>query len=120
MHLKTATEALYSDTIKLRELAQIYGEQTVTLWIEAWLVNLSEFMDFKISEGQSTKTAMLILEEGYMFNLAEITLCFKRIMKLEFYGQFKASVIIGEIKRYRNERGKALTGLGSDEQKRIT
>lgn len=122
MPIKSTKQALLADIVKIRELSQIYGENLISLWIQAWLVTLSSYMDFEITEQQSKITSMQIIEECYMFNLAELTLVFKRIIKGYygiFYGKFNGQSIIKSFIQYRKERGIELSKLNTEEQKKL-
>lgn len=119
---KTPHEAILSNTIKLNELSQTYGEQTIVRWIRLWIVNLSKFMDFSVDDMQCKRTAILILEGGYMLNMAELTLFFKRIMNGhygEFYGKFNPQQVLRPLREYRTERGRVILKMSDDEQKKI-
>jgi len=122
INIKTFEDALKSKKIKLRELSLAYGEQIIIGWIQAWLINLSGYMNFSITEQQAKTTAIFILEDCYMFNLAEFTLLFRKINRGnygQFYGQFNGQIIMAACKEYRNQRGKVLSGLSEEEQKQI-
>lgn len=108
-----------SDTMKLWELAQVYGQKTVCLWIEAWLVNLSEYMDFEVSEHQTTSTSIMILEELYMLKIPEFTLFFKKLRKGnygQFYGKFNGQIIMLAALEFRKQRGTILSKEPTEEQ----
>lgn len=122
VNIKTVEDALKSKKIKLRELSFAYGEQVIIGWIQAWLINLSGYMNFSITEQQAKTTAVFILEDCYMFNLAEFTLLFRKIGRGnygQFFGQFNGQIIMAACKEYRNQRGKILSGLPTDEQKEL-
>jgi hypothetical protein len=109
---RTPGAALQSGKIKIRELVDCYGDRLIIAWLKAWLVNLSHYMDFDINTSQGHKTAMFILEECYMLNLAEISLLFKKIMKGnygEFYNKFNGQIILRACREYRKERGRILS-----------
>jgi hypothetical protein len=112
LQYKTVADALYSGKIKISELSVSYGEELIITWLRAWLVTLSNYMDFEINESQSKKTAMFILEECYMLNLAELSLLFKRIMKGHyghFFNKFNGQIIMHACREYRKERGLILS-----------
>jgi hypothetical protein len=111
---KTIKEAHLSRKAKLIDLSHAYGEELVMAWIEAWLVNLAAYMNFDISNQQSSETAMFILEELFMLNIPEFTLLFKRIKKGrygEFYGRFNGQIILRACKEFRIERGNIISKL---------
>ena len=118
--IKTAESALLSNKIKVRELAKVYTEDAVLVWIESWIANLAAFKDISIEESQVKKTAMFILEEVYMLNLAELTLLFKRIMKGSiFYNKFDGTTIIHAARDYRQERGRILSKMSTEQYKEL-
>lgn len=119
---KTIEDALKSNKIKLNELSEAYGEQIILGWIQAWLINLSKYMDFSVSEQQVKNTSLFILEDCYALNVVEITLIFRRIIKGyygNFYGKFNGQIIINACKEYRKQRGIELSKLDSSEQDKI-
>ena len=121
MGIKSNTDGLNANTIKLRELADCYGDENVSNWIAAWLVSLSSKMDFQISPEQAITTSMFILEELYMINIAEFSLFFKRLLKGHygvFYGKFNIQTILIACKEFRMQRGKILLGMDYEEQKK--
>lgn len=116
---KTLEEALCSEKIKIRLLAKIYGDETVVTWMQSWLINISKYMDFTISDDQARKTAMFLAEELYMLNLAEITLFFKKLLKGvygEFFGKFNGQIIMSGAMRYRQERGRIVSNMSTEQQ----
>jgi len=122
LEYKTPVEALFSEKIKISELSICYGEQLIITWLRAWLVTLSNYMDFEINESQSRKTAMFILEECYMLNLAELSLLFKKIMKGhygQFFNKFNGQIIIQACREYRKERGLILSRQSSHIQSKL-
>jgi len=118
----TAELALETKMVKLRELAEIYNRQTPVSLMEIWLVNLSTFMGFEITDQQARETAQYIFEEVGMLNIAEITLLFKRIKKGkygDFYGRFNGQLILKACREYRKERGNILTKMSTDKQLKL-
>jgi hypothetical protein len=108
--------------VKLSELCKAYNDKSITAWIQAWLINLAKYMDFSVTPEQVKSTAIAILEECYMLNLAEFTLLFRRILKGYygiFYGKFNGQMIIGACISFRQERGKILAKMSTEEQKKI-
>lgn len=120
--VKTVEDALMGKKIKLRELSVAYGEEIIIGWIQAWLINLSRYMNFSITTQQAKTTAMFILEDCYMLNIVEFTLLFRKITRGnygEFFGKFNGQIIMSACKQYRNQRGKILVALSEDEQKSL-
>lgn len=119
---KTIEDALLSKKIKLRVLSVAYGEQVILAWIQAWLINLSSYMNFSITEQQSKTTAMFILEDCYMLNIVEFTLLFRKLGRGyygEFYGKFNGQIIMNACREYRNNRGKVLSQKTASEQAKL-
>lgn len=119
---RTVKDALLSGKLKLRQIAEVYDDESVSLFLETWLVQLARDMGFQISEAQARETAILLLEEIYMLNLSELTLLFKKIRKGDygtFYGSFNMQTIVIAAKRYRQERGKEVLKLPTELQQKI-
>lgn len=117
--IKTNLQGIKSNTVKLRELVDCFGEQNIWAWISSWLVNLSGFMDFKISPVQAKTTAILILEEMGNINISEFTLFFKKLRKGDyglFFGKFNGQIILQGCKKFRTARGIVLNKMKFDEQ----
>ena len=115
---KTCKDALTSGKIKIRELAAIYGDRPVVGWLSTWLISIASIMDFEISNQQRKATALMLVEELYMLNMAEITLFFKRLQKGRygiFYNKFNMQTILVAAKEFRNERGRELSKLSDSE-----
>ena len=121
-HIKTVEDGLVSRKIKVRELAAIYGEDKIASWISLWLISLSKYMDFQISNEQADITSIDILSEMYMLNIAELTLLFTRIRKGHygiFYGKFNMQTIMLACKGFRVERGGILSKMKEEEQNKL-
>lgn len=120
--IKTIEQALKSGKIKLIELVSSYSEQSILLWIQAWLVSLSGYMNFSINESQAKNTSMFILEDCYMLNLSEFTLMFKKIIRGNygiFYSQFNGQVIVSACKQYRQQRGDIISKMTEEERREL-
>jgi hypothetical protein len=103
-------------------LSQAYSERAVVAWIQTWLISLSMYMNFDISEQQVVTTATLILEECYMFNIVEFNLLFRKMKKGEygiFYGKFNGQTIIKGCIKFRKERGIILSKMTASDQNKI-
>lgn len=119
---KTINEALRAKRVKLRELSRAYGENGIIAWIKTWLISIAMYMDFEITQEQAKGTALLILEEMYMLNMAEFTLLFKRMKKGKygiFYGKFNGQTILRACKEFREERGGIISRMDEKEQKEL-
>lgn len=66
-----------------------FGEDFIQAYIEGWIVNIREFINVgkKMTDEQTQETAMLIVEEYYNLNLADINVIFKNA-KLGKYGKY--------------------------------
>jgi len=66
-----------------------FGADFVQAYIEGWVVNIREFINVgkKMTDEQTQETAMLIVDEYYNLNLADINLIFKNA-KLGKYGKY--------------------------------
>ena len=118
--IKTNLDGLESKTINIRELSDCYGDENISNWIAAWLISVSAYMNFEISTQQARITSLLILEELYMINIAELTLFFKQLRKGRygiFYGKFNGQTILVASKEFRMERGRVLAKLPSEQQR---
>lgn len=123
MAVKNNSDGLLTNTIKLRELSDCYGDKNIANWIASWLVVLSSKMDFSISPEQAGTTSILILEELYMINIAEFSLLFKKILKGDygiFYGKFNIQTILIACKEFRLQRGSVISKMDSEEQNKLT
>jgi hypothetical protein len=122
--LNTPELALLSHKMKLKEIAATYDKQTPVSLIEFWLINLVAYMglDEKATDQQIREIAIYLYEDFSFFNLAELTLFFKRIKKGfygEFYGKLDGMKIISAAREYRQQRGLILSKLPEEEQKKI-
>jgi hypothetical protein len=120
--IKTNIDGIKSNTVKLRELSECYGDENIVNWIASWLVVLASKMDFSISPEQVGTTSILILEELYMINISEFSLFFKKLLKGHygiFYGKFNMQTILIACKKYRSERGLIISKMTESEQKKI-
>lgn len=119
---RTQKAALFNNTIKIRELADCYDDETVQLWIEAWLYSLAMHMDFELSDSQAKETAQNLLEEIFMLNLTEITLFFRKLRNGYygvFYNKFNMQTIMIAAREYRDERGKVVSSLPTQTQQKL-
>lgn len=113
-------DALKSDLIKLFDLKSIYNENTPVHFIESWLLQLNIFVNTenKLSGSQIKELSRYMYDEIFMFNLAELTLLFKRI-KSGFYGVFYNRIdgtqLVQWCREYRKERSKYMI-LMNDEK----
>lgn len=66
-----------------------FGTDFIQAYIEGWVVNIREFINVgkKMTDEQTQETAMLIVDEYYNLNLADINFIFKNA-KLGKYGKY--------------------------------
>lgn len=66
-----------------------FGADFIQAYIEGWVVNIREFINVgkKMTDEQTQETAMLIVDEYYNLNLADINFIFKNA-KLGKYGKY--------------------------------
>lgn len=117
---KTEELALKSNKLKLREIAETYNQQTPVSLIEIWLLNMSMFMGWEVTDQHIRETALYIYEDNSFLNLAEITLFFKKLKKGiygTFYGKFDGLKICSAVREYRMQRGQILSRMPESEQK---
>lgn len=88
-----------------------FGEDFVQAYIEGWVVNIREFINVgkKMTDEQTQETAMLIVDEYYNLNLADINLIFKNA-KLGRYGKYydrlDGQIILSWFEEHFNNRCK--------------
>lgn len=119
---KTQKSALLSKKINLREVAATYNTKTPEALLSLWLTNLCIYMDFSIMQVQISPTAKYMVEEIGMLNMAELTLLFHRIREGfygEFYGKFNPQIVLRACREYRQERGRIISKMNSEEQSKI-
>ncbi len=120
--IQTSKEALYAQTIQLRELALCYDQETIQLWLCSWLYQLSVQMDFEITESQAEETAQEIFRTLYMVNITELTIFFRKLKAGQysiFYGKFNMQTILIGAREYRQERGREIAKLSTKEQQKL-
>ncbi|MCY1719114.1 hypothetical protein OU798_02085 [Prolixibacteraceae bacterium Z1-6] len=122
MEIKTPKDALLKNVIKVREITACYGANTVQTWLMAWLVVLANKLDLSITVSQAEETALYLIEELYMLNIAELTLFFTKLVKGDygsFYNKFNLHTIIQGAKKYRKSRGLILRKLPTEMQRKL-
>ena len=83
-----SVETAQVDTIlTLAEIGKFYTAETPGLLLEAWLYNLNDFVNVqnKLKPEQITEIAWLVVGQYSFFNMADLTLIFKRV-KMGYYG----------------------------------
>lgn len=86
--IDTVTKIINSNLPTVGNIKKAYGEDFIQAYIESWIVNLREFINIgsKMNDEQTRETAILIVDEYYSLNLADINFIFKNA-KLGKYGQ---------------------------------
>lgn len=66
-----------------------FGDDFIQAYIEGWIINIREFINVgkKMTDEQTQETAMMIVDEYYNLNLADINFIFKNA-KLGKYGKY--------------------------------
>lgn len=108
---KATTPAL---TIKsgaptLAGIKKEYSEDFLIAYIAVWIVNLNDFVNAsrKMTPPQIEETAVMIFQDYYYMNLADINLVFKKIKKGEFgqlYTELDGVKILSWFEKYSTER----------------
>jgi hypothetical protein len=86
--INTVAEILKSDLPTVASIKKTYGEDFIQAYIEGWIVNLREFVNVgkKMTDEQTSETSILVVDEYYNLNLADINFIFKNA-KIGNYGQ---------------------------------
>ncbi len=100
---------LKSDMPTISTIKKAYGEDFIQAYIEGWIVNLREFVNVgnKMTDDQTSETAMLIVDEYYNLNLADINFIFKnaKIGKYgQIYGRLDGQIILTWFDEHFNKR----------------
>jgi hypothetical protein len=86
-----------------------FGEDFIQAYIEGWIINVREFINVgkKMTDEQTQETAMLIVDEYYNLNLADINFIFKNA-KLGKYGKYydrlDGQIILSWFEEHLNNR----------------
>jgi hypothetical protein len=105
----TAELAIKSNTPTLASIKKNYSEDFLIAYIAVWIVNLNDFVNAirKMTPSQIEETAVIIYQEFYYLNVADINLVFRKIKKGEF-GQLFAELdgvkILSWFEKYNLER----------------
>jgi hypothetical protein len=107
----TNTPALCIDsgTPSLAMVRKQYSEDFITAYIALWIDNLNDFVNAarRMTPAQIEETAIILFQEYYYLNIADINLVFRRIKKGEF-GQLFAEIdgikILSWFEQYAQER----------------
>lgn len=97
-----------------------YGDDFIVAYLALWIDNLNDFVNAvrKMNPSQIEETAVILFQEYYYFNLADINLVFRKIKKGE-YGQLFAELdgvkILGWFEQYARERAATAAGQSIDQ-----
>jgi hypothetical protein len=105
----TPAKCMNSDTPTLAEIRKENGEDKVLTAIEAWIVDMGEFLNISrpMNPRQIRQTAVLVLSEFYYFKVADINLLFTRAKKGQYgelYGSLDGTKIYQWFEQYDIER----------------
>lgn len=107
--VNSAALCMQSEAPSLATIRKQYSDDFVIAYIALWIDNLNDFVNAsrKMSPAQMEETAVILFQEYYYFNLADINLVFRRIKKGEF-GQLFAELdgvkILSWFETYSRER----------------
>lgn len=105
-----------SSAPSLARVKKQYSDDFIIAYIALWIDNLNDFVNAvrKMNPVQIEETAILILQEYYYFNIADINLVFRKIKKGEF-GQLFAELdgvkILSWFEQYARERARNAADL---------
>lgn len=108
-NVSSAILAFQTNSISLVSIKKDYSQDFTLAYLEAWILNLNDFLSIarKMNNAQIQETAILIFDEFYYYNVADINLIFTRIKK-GYYGKFYESIdgmkLIDIFYQYSNER----------------
>jgi len=105
----TPAKCLQSNTPTLAEIRKENGEDKVLTAIEAWIVDMSEFLNISrpMNPRQIRQTAVLVLGDFYYFKVADINLLFTRAKKGQYgelYGSLDGMKVYQWFEQYDIER----------------
>lgn len=105
----TPAKCINSDVPALAEIMKEKGEKTTIKVVELWISDLNDFLNVsrKMNPAQIHQTAVMILDEFYYFNLADINLVFTRAKKGKFgnlYESIDGMKIFNWFEQYNDER----------------
>lgn len=119
---QTEKAALLSETLRLNQLTSVYSKDAAVGWIGTWIVKICEQLKLELEDYQVKIDALLLYSEIYMFNLAEVSLFFKKFMLGHyghFYGKFNIQILSTAARQYRSTRGKILSNMTTKQQNNI-
>ncbi len=103
---------LNSNTPALAEIRKDEGENKVLTVLEMWIVDINDFFNInnKMKPGQIKETALMILQDFYYMNIADLNLVFSNAKKGKFgnlYGFLDGSKIYQWFDDHDKERANA-------------
>lgn len=108
-NITTIDQCVKSGTPNLAILKKDQGEDRVLAMLEIWIVDINSFFNLnnKMTSQQIKQTALMILQDFYFLNIADINLVFTRAKKGKFgelYGSLDGSKIYIWFEKYEIER----------------
>jgi hypothetical protein len=116
----SARMCLQNQAPSLGMIKRQYGDDFIVAYLALWIDNLNDFVNAvrKMNPGQIEETAVILFQDYYYFNLADINLVFRKIKKGE-YGQLFAELdgvkILGWFEQYARERAATAADLSIDQ-----
>ena len=112
------------DAPSLAKLKKEYSTDIVHAYIEMWILNLNEYLNLKdsMSPNQMMETAILIYQDFYYFNLADINLIFGNAKKGYYghhYQRLDGATIILWFYKHAEERANIAESICIGEYERI-
>ena len=123
--LRTVTTpalAIKSEMPTLGALKKAYSEDFMLAYIELWLVNLNDFINVarKMNPAQMQELSLMIYQDYYYFNLADLNLVFSMIKKGEFgplYESIDGAKVLACFQKYVIKRESVAFDVGLEEHK---
>lgn len=100
---------MQSQAPTLGTIRKQYSDDFVIAYIALWIDNLNDFVNAarKMTPAQMEETAVILFQEYYYFNLADINLVFRKIKKGEFgklFAELDGVKILSWFEEYSAER----------------
>jgi hypothetical protein len=118
--VKSIPDVFKTDYPTLGKVKRTYGAPFTEKYIAAWIVNVIDFFQVgkKMGEQQIIETAMMVVDDYWMLNLADVNLIFTRAKKGyfgELYDRLDGGTILGWFRAYLDERHEAAEHLSARE-----
>lgn len=107
--VNSLVKAINSGAETLAKINKTYGREFVESYIQMWIININEFLNYSrmMSENQIIETSMLVYDEYYFLNIAEIKMIFTDVKK-GLYGNLYEGIdglkILSWFKKYYEKR----------------